>query len=171
MPSPAGASSFFLGFKIKCVRVAQHHFLLHVLSPFLPFLSRFFISLPSPFPLLSVVVVIVVRVCPRCCIICCCCLSFFADDFLCSFGGSGAGSRREQAALQRAMELAMGVAPKGGDVNHRRVTATTVTDEVRVGHFSPSIVRVASSSHYKKCAIVFFCARFFSSFFFSFFFP
>ncbi|CAM9666862.1 unnamed protein product, partial [Laminaria digitata] len=42
---------------------------------------------------------------------------------------SGTGSRREAAALQRAMELAMGVAPKGGDANYRRVTATTVTDE------------------------------------------
>ena len=49
-----------------------------------------------------------------------------------SFGRNGATSRREAAALQRAMELAMGVEPKGGDVSHRRVTGTLLTDEVRV---------------------------------------
>ena len=56
---------------------------------------------------------------------------FYADASGSSFGGSGVGSRREAAALQRAMELAMGVAPQGSDANYRRVTATTVIDEVR----------------------------------------
>eukprot|EP00904_Undaria_pinnatifida_P012046 jgi/Undpi1/7972/HiC_scaffold_24.g10444.m1 len=46
-----------------------------------------------------------------------------------SFGRNGATSRREAAALQRAMELAMGVEPKGGDVSHRRVTGTLLTEE------------------------------------------